>query len=49
MLKYAIYYSIIENNIYYQYDTTFKLTKVYNNDKYFNNTLKMLDALGTDD
>ena len=49
MLKYAVYYTILEQNIYYKYDASYNVTKEINDDKYLNNTIKMLDAIGTDD
>ena len=49
MLRYAVYYAIIEENTYYKYDSEYNVTVENNDDKHINNTLKMLDALGTDD
>lgn len=49
MLKYSIYYAIIEENKYCKYDSDYNVIIESNNDRHINNTLKMLDALGTDD
>lgn len=50
MLKYAIYYAIIEKCEYYCYDNkTYNISLLTNDDKYINNTLRMLNYIGTDD
>ena len=49
MLKYSIYYAIIEENTYYKYDLDYNVVVENNDDRHINNTLKLLDALGTDD
>lgn len=50
MLKYAIHYAIIQKCEYYSYDNkTYNIELLNNDDKYINNTLKMLNHLGTDD
>ena len=49
MKKYALYYAIIEDNKYYTVDSSYNVTEIKNDDKYINNTLKMLEAIGTDD
>lgn len=49
MLKYSIYYAIIKENTYYKYDLDYNVVVENNDDRHINNTLKLLDALGTDD
>lgn len=49
MLKYSVYYAIIEENKYCKYDSEYNVIVENNDDKHINNTLKMLDVLGTDD
>lgn len=49
MLNYAVYYAIIKKNEYYKYDSEYNVIDVDDEDRHINNTLKMLDVLGTDD
>ena len=49
MLKYACYYSIIENNKYYEYDVNYKPELLDKSNSYIDNTLRLLDALRSDD
>ena len=49
MLKYAIYYSIIENHKYYKYDDNYNEIEINKNNEYIDNTLRLLNSLGTDD
>ena len=49
MIKYSLYYAVIEENKYYTVDSSYNIQEIENGDKYINNTLKMLEAIGTDD
>lgn len=51
MLKYSIYYSIIENHTYCSYDKNYSFEKENNKKQnaYIDNTLRLLNSLGTDD
>lgn len=49
MLKYSVYFAIIEKCKIYYYKDSFEPKELGTLDKYLSNTLKMLNALGNDD